>query len=132
MLNDCHLAKGKKSFIHCDIIFWIITKSPVEYCLEKVRLEYFKKILSEKLEKLQDKSSQNRVTTLAESEQISDFTDQATLESDIDMNIHIKERDSKLISKIKEALARIQDATYDICDECEEEISEACRYNCRR
>lgn len=92
--------------------------------MTKKKLEYFKKILTQQLEALQDKSSQNRVTTLAESEQISDFTDQATLESDIDMNIHIKERDSKLIIKIKKALERIEDGTYGVCDECEEEISE--------
>lgn len=92
--------------------------------MTKKKLEYFKKILNEQLETLQEKSSQNRVTALAESEQISDFTDQATLESDIDMNIHIKERDSKLIIKIKKALERIEDGTYGICDECEEEISE--------
>lgn len=93
--------------------------------MNKKKLPYFKKILTEQLETLQDKSSQNRVTALAESEQISDFTDQATLESDIDMNIHIKERDSKLIIKIKKALERIEDGTYGICDECEDEISEA-------
>jgi DnaK suppressor protein len=93
--------------------------------MNKKKLQNFKKLLTEQLETLQDKSSQNRVTALAESEQISDFTDQATLESDIDMNIHIKERDSKLIIKIKKALERIEDGTYGICDECEEEISEA-------
>jgi DnaK suppressor protein len=93
--------------------------------MNKKKLQQFKKILTEQLETLQNKSSQNRVTTLAESEQISDFTDQATLESDIDMNIHMKERDSKLIIKIKKALERIEDGTYGICDECEEEISEA-------
>ncbi len=93
--------------------------------MNKKKLQHFKKILSEQLETLQNKSSQNRVITLAESEQISDFTDQATLESDIDMNIHIKERDSKLIIKIKEALDRIETGTYGICDQCEEDISEA-------
>ena len=94
------------------------------------KLQYFKKVLTEQLKMLQDKSSQTRVTTLAESEQISDFTDQATLESDIDMNIHIKERDSKLIIKIKQALERIENGTYGICDQCEEEISEK-RLNAR-
>ena len=93
--------------------------------MNKTKLQYFKKILTEQLEKLQDRSSQNRVTAVAESEQISDFTDQATMESDIDMNIHMKERDSRLIIKIKEALNRIEDETYGICDQCEEEISEA-------
>ena len=93
--------------------------------MNKKKLQYFKKILTQQLEALQNKSSKIRVTTLAESEQISDFTDQATLESDIDMNIHIKERDSKLIIKIKQALERIEEGTFGICDQCGEEISEA-------
>ena len=93
--------------------------------MNKKKLQQFKKILTKQLETLQAKSNQNRVTALAESEQISDFTDQATLESDIDMNIHIKERDSKLIIKIKDALVRIENGDYGICDECGEEISEA-------
>lgn len=93
--------------------------------MNKKKLQHFRKILTQQLEVLQNKSSQTRVTTLAESEQISDFTDQATLETDIDMNIHMKERDSKLIIKIKQALERIEEGTYGICDQCGEEISEA-------
>jgi DnaK suppressor protein len=93
--------------------------------MNKKKLQYFKKILTQQLEALQNKNRQTRVTTLAESEQIPDFTDQATLESDIDMNIHIKERDSKLIIKIKQALERIEEGTFGICDQCGEEISEA-------
>ncbi len=88
------------------------------------RLQYYKKLLMSQLNVLENKSSKNRVTSLAESEQISDFTDQATLESDIDMNIHIKERDSKLIIKIKEAIDKIEDGSYGICEECGENISE--------
>ncbi|NLA75673.1 MAG: RNA polymerase-binding protein DksA [Deltaproteobacteria bacterium] len=93
--------------------------------MNKKKLQGFKKKLIEQLDALQDKNSHNRVTALAESEQAPDFTDQATLESDIDMNIHIKERDSKLILKIKQALERIENNTYGICETCGEEISEA-------
>lgn len=92
--------------------------------MNKKKLQYFRKLLTEQLDVLQAKNSQTRVTTLAESEQISDFTDQATLESDIDINIHMKERDSKLIIKIKQALERIEEGTYAICDQCGEDISE--------
>lgn len=90
----------------------------------KINLPYFRKILMDQLSELESKSINNRVTSLAESEQIYDFTDQATLESDIDINIHIKERDSNLIIKIKEALEKIEDGNYGICEECEENISE--------
>lgn len=92
--------------------------------MNKKKLQNFKKLLTEQLETLEHKDTTNRITTLAESEQISDFTDQASLESDFDFNIHIKERDSSMITKIQEALLRIEDGIYGICEECEEEISE--------
>jgi DnaK suppressor protein len=88
------------------------------------KLQYFKRLLTKQLDYLQNIDSSKPVSKLAESEQISDFTDQATLESDIDMNIHMKERDSKLIVKIKKALERIDNGSYGICEECGEEISE--------
>jgi DnaK suppressor protein len=88
------------------------------------KIQYFKELLSKQLDELQNKDSSIPVSQLAESEQIPDLTDQATLESDIDMNIHIKERDSKLILKIKKALERIDNGNYGICEECGEEISE--------
>ncbi|MBN1907651.1 MAG: TraR/DksA C4-type zinc finger protein [Deltaproteobacteria bacterium] len=93
--------------------------------MNKKILQHFRKRLTDQLDELHDKNSQKRVTTLAESEQAPDFTDQATLETDIDMNIHIKERDSKLILKIKQALERIENGTFGICETCGEEISEA-------
>ncbi len=93
--------------------------------MNKKTLQHFKKKLTDQLDSLHDKNSKKRVTTLAESEQAPDFTDQATLETDIDMNIHIKERDSKLILKIKQALERIENGTFGICETCGEEISEA-------
>ncbi|MFC1494832.1 TraR/DksA family transcriptional regulator [Thermodesulfobacteriota bacterium] len=92
--------------------------------MEKKNLQYYKKLLTEQLDQLQDESSQKRITTLAESEQIFDFTDQATLESGIDINIHIKERDSRLIIKLKETLEKIEFGSYGICEECGEDISE--------
>ena len=91
--------------------------------MNKKRIQYFKNLLKNQLDELEDKSSKTRVSSLAESEQIFDFTDQATLESDIDVNMHIKERDSRLIIKINEALDKIDKGSYGICEECGEDIS---------
>jgi DnaK suppressor protein len=92
--------------------------------MKEKRLQYFKKLLLSQLDELEDKSGKKRVSSLVESEHVLDFTDQATLESDIDINIHIKERDSRLIAKIKEALEKVEDGSYGICEECGEDISE--------
>jgi DnaK suppressor protein len=42
----------------------------------------------------------------------------------------MRDRERKLITKIKEALERIENGTYGICEECEEEIFEG-RLNAR-
>ncbi|MBN2058894.1 MAG: TraR/DksA C4-type zinc finger protein [Deltaproteobacteria bacterium] len=86
---------------------------------------YFKKLLTDLLNEIRQKNSGESDTRFVDqAEQNTDFTDQATQESDMDYNIHMKERDSKLIIKIEEALDRIQDGTYGICEECNGEISE--------
>jgi DnaK suppressor protein len=85
--------------------------------------KYFEKLLNEQLQTLLKKDLEQPMSTFVEgSGQSPDFTDQATLESDMDLSIHMKERDSKLIAKIKEALERIKDGTYGFCEECGEKI----------
>ncbi len=87
--------------------------------------KYFEKLLNEQLQTLLKRDLEQPMSTFVEgSGQSPDFTDQATLESDIDMNIHMKERDSKLIAKIKDALERIKDGTYGFCEVCGERISD--------
>jgi DnaK suppressor protein len=54
-----------------------------------------------------------------------DFVDQAANETDTDYVLHIREREGNLVTKIKEALQRLEQGTYGICEECGEEISEA-------
>ncbi len=51
-----------------------------------------------------------------------DPADRATLESDRNLTLRIRDRERKLRNKIEEALARIDDGTFGICEVCEEEI----------
>ena len=86
---------------------------------------YFTNLLNRQLNELLKKEKDTPVTSVVGvSEQAPDFTDQATFESDMDLNIHMKERENKLIFKIKEALERIENGTYGICDICGEAITE--------
>ncbi len=57
-------------------------------------------------------------------ENFPDPTDRAALESDRNFLLRIRDRERKLLSKIEDALQRIEDGTYGICDACGEEISE--------
>ena len=86
---------------------------------------YFTNLLNKQLNELLKKEKATPVTSVVGvSGQTPDFTDQATFESDMDLNIHMKERANKLIFKIKEALERIENGTYGICDICGEAISD--------
>lgn len=92
--------------------------------LKAKRKDYFRQLLTGQLEELLGKGNQTAVSVAETTEKFLDFTDQATQESDMDLNIHMKERDSRLEAKIKEALARVEDGTYGICDDCGKKISE--------
>jgi len=51
-----------------------------------------------------------------------DVSDQASAEAEQNFTLRIREREQRLIKKIDEALDRIDQSTYGICERCEEEI----------
>ena len=52
-----------------------------------------------------------------------DVTDQAAAEADKNFTIRLREREQKLLKKIDEALSRIANGTFGVCEHCGEEIS---------
>jgi DnaK suppressor protein len=52
-----------------------------------------------------------------------DIADRASLETDRSLELRTRDRERKLISKIDEALQRIEDGTYGYCEETNEPIS---------
>ena len=52
-----------------------------------------------------------------------DPTDRGSLEGDRNLMLRIRDRERKLISKIDEALDRIADGTFGLCEECDEPIA---------
>lgn len=93
--------------------------------LNEKKKTYFTNLLNKQLNELLKKEKDTPVASVVSvSGQTPDFTDQATFESDMDLNIHMKERENKLIFKIKEALERIENGTYGICEVCGEKITE--------
>ena len=92
--------------------------------LNKKQLKYFKNLLNEKLEDLL-KEVDRTVSGMSDlNENMPDPTDRATLESDRNFTLRIRDRERKLIGKIKDALERIENGTYGICESCEEDISD--------
>ncbi len=57
-------------------------------------------------------------------ESFPDLSDQASAEADQNFILRLREREQKLIKKIDEALERIENGEYGICEKCEEPISE--------
>lgn len=55
-------------------------------------------------------------------ESFPDVSDQASAEAEQNFSMRIREREQRLVKKIDEALARMDEGTYGICERCEEEI----------
>ncbi len=87
-------------------------------------METIRKMLEERLRELLGEA-QRTVSHMTDLEAaFPDPTDRASFESDMSYKLRIKDRERKLIPKIRAALERIEKGTYGICEECGEEISE--------
>jgi DnaK suppressor protein len=86
-------------------------------------LKYFQTLLHEKLDELLREADRTvDGMTDAKAENFPDPTDRASLESNRNFTLRIRDRERKLIVKIKEALGRIDDGSYGKCEECGENI----------
>ena len=90
--------------------------------MEPKDLEYFKNMLEQQIEDIQN-VSENTLEDMSESvEMYADPADRASAESDRTFTLRLRDRDRKLIKKIRAALARIEKGEFGICEECGEEI----------
>lgn len=89
------------------------------------KLEYFRGILQEEMRTLLEDAGKTVTEMTSDTTNFPDPNDRATQESDRNFELRIRDRERKLINKIKEALERIDGGSFGICEVCEEEISEA-------
>ena len=86
-------------------------------------LKHFQTLLQGKLDELLREADRTvDGMTDAKAENFPDPTDRASLESNRNFTLRIRDRERKLIGKIKEALGRIDDGSYGKCEECGESI----------
>lgn len=85
--------------------------------------EFFKEYLENWLQELLAQAEDTVIDMKDQKENYPDPTDRASLEADRNFMLRIRDREYKLIKKIKEALARLENDTYGICEECGEDIS---------
>jgi DnaK suppressor protein len=92
--------------------------------VEAKRLEFFRSLLYDQMKELIEEASKTvNDMTITEGD-FPDPTDRASWESDCNSLLRIRERERKLITKIREALARIEEGSFGVCERCGEQISE--------
>jgi DnaK suppressor protein len=93
--------------------------------MDQEKLLFFKGLLEERLHVLLEEAGRTASDMRQDSNgDFPDPTDRASLEADRNFLLRIKDRERKLILKVKEALDRIDDGTFGICESCGRPISE--------
>jgi len=89
------------------------------------KLEFFRHILNQKINELLEEAGKT-VSEMTNSikENYPDPNDRASLESDRNFELRIRDRERKLILKMQEAIKRIDDRVFGNCDVCGGMISE--------
>ncbi len=91
--------------------------------MDKKEIEFFKELLHRRLEELLNHAGDTVSGMTEQKENFPDPTDRATLESDRNFMLRIRDREYKLIKKVKKALDRMENDTFGICEKCGEDIS---------
>ena len=92
--------------------------------MDEKKKQYSKEFLSEKLNALLKQAGATVTDMTGFNVTFPDPADRATLETDRNFELRLRDREHKLIKKIKKALERIENDTFGICEDCGEEISE--------
>lgn len=87
------------------------------------QLEFFRQKLLAWRSELLEESTETLTSLQNENLSEPDLTDRATRETDRAVELRTRDRERKLISKIDEALRRIEEGTYGYCEETNEPIS---------
>lgn len=87
-------------------------------------LKSFRKLLTRQLDQLLMEAERTKDQVKEAEETSSDPMDQASTVLDMDFLLRLRDRERKLMVKIKEALERIENGTFGICEKCGEKISE--------
>ena len=86
--------------------------------MERQDIDSFRSLLTNQLEELLRQSDDTVSGMSSRKESFPDPTDRVGLEADRDFMHRIRDREHKLIEKIREALGRIKDNTFGVCEKC--------------
>lgn len=88
------------------------------------KLQFFRYMLTQKMNELLEDAEKTVYDMTTWKENFPDPNDRASLESDRNFELRIRDRERKLLVKIQEAIKRIDDGVFGICDICGGPISE--------
>lgn len=91
--------------------------------MEQKTLEHFKEeLLKQKQEILSDTAKTINENLVVAGEELPDTIDRSSVETDRNFTLKLRDRERKLLKKIDDALSRIDNKTFGVCEECGEEI----------
>ncbi len=90
--------------------------------MDDKKLEFFRKELEQKKREILDEAGKTMSEMTDQTSNVPDPNDRATIESGRSFELRIRDRERKLLNKIDEALVRIDEGTFGICEACDEEI----------
>ena len=92
--------------------------------LKQGKMETYKALLTQKINELLSEAGKTVSEMTNGKENYPDPNDRASLESDRNFELRIRDRERKLIMKMQEAIKRIDDGVFGICEVCGGPISE--------
>jgi DnaK suppressor protein len=92
--------------------------------LKQEKMETYKALLTQKINELLSEAGKTVTEMTNGKENYPDPNDRASLESDRNFELRIRDRERKLIMKMQEAIKRIDDGVFGICEVCGGQISE--------
>jgi DnaK suppressor protein len=93
-----------------------------EKLMDNEQLERFKLQLLQKRDEILSEAGKTLSEMTDQTTNIPDPNDRATVESGRSFELRIRDRERRLLTKIEEALTRIDEEKYGICEGCGEEI----------
>jgi DnaK suppressor protein len=91
---------------------------------KKEKMETYRALLTQKINELLSEAGRTVSEMTNGKENYPDPNDRASLESDRNFELRIRDRERKLIMKMQEAIKRIDDGIFGICEVCGGPISE--------
>lgn len=93
-----------------------LTKMPASDYMNGAQLQYFRELLLETKRQLVENAGETS-EHLRDNDMVPDPADRATIEEEHALELRTRDRERKLMKKIDQSLARIEDGSYGYCEE---------------